>query len=125
MLKNTINPALVLDKHMIPCRDENEKRLLYAYLSKKRELAEHLSQVIYVLKKIFYRKHHVINRFFTVHMVINRNKTYFLFRKITLNISSGFQIISSESGQILYDHTINKSLFNICNHSLKIRTFKS
>ncbi|EOS81890.1 hypothetical protein C817_00284 [Dorea sp. 5-2] len=48
MLKQ-ITPALVLDKHMIPCRDENEKRLLYAYLSKKRELAEHLSQIIYVL----------------------------------------------------------------------------
>lgn len=49
MLKQ-ITPALVLDKHMIPCRDENEKRLLYAYLSKKRELAEHLSQIIYVLE---------------------------------------------------------------------------
>ena len=48
-VRNTITPALVLDKHMIPCRDENEKRLLYAYLSKKRELAEHLSQIIYVL----------------------------------------------------------------------------
>ena len=51
MLKQ-ITPALVLDKHMIPCRDENEKRLLYAYLSKKRELAEHLSQIIYVLYQI-------------------------------------------------------------------------
>lgn len=51
MLKQ-ITPALVLDKHMIPCRDENEKRLLYAYLSKKRELAEHLSQIIYVLEQI-------------------------------------------------------------------------
>lgn len=51
-IRNTITPALVLDKHMIPCRDENEKRLLYAYLSKKRELAEHLSQIIYVLKQV-------------------------------------------------------------------------
>ncbi len=51
MLKQ-ITPALVLDKHMIPCRDENEKRLLYAYLSKKRELAEHLSQIIYVLHNV-------------------------------------------------------------------------
>ena len=49
-IRNTITPALVLDKHMIPCRDGNEKRLLYAYLSKKRELAEHLSQIIYVLQ---------------------------------------------------------------------------
>ncbi len=51
-IRNTITPALVLDKHMIPCRDENEKRLLYAYLSKKRELAEHLSQIIYVLDDV-------------------------------------------------------------------------
>lgn len=54
-IRNTITPALVLDKHMIPCRDENEKRLLYAYLSKKRELAEHLSQIIYVLHHVCYR----------------------------------------------------------------------
>ena len=38
---------------MIPCRDEIEKRLLDVYLSKKRELAEHLSQIIYVLQDIF------------------------------------------------------------------------
>lgn len=75
-VRNTITPALVLDKHMIPCRDENEKRLLYAYLSKKRELAEHLSQIIYVLDYVTERKEIIIKSRTCVNALVDRNQPY-------------------------------------------------
>ena len=80
-IRNTITPALVLDKHMIPYRDENEKRLLYAYLSKKRELAEHLSQIIYVLDDVLEWSDVVVLPY-RVNAVMDCDISYALARKI-------------------------------------------
>lgn len=95
MLKQ-ITPALVLDKHMIPCRDENEKRLLYAYLSKKRELAEHLSQIIYVLEQIFERRHLVISCA-CVDTVADRYVAYPLAGEIHIGVIPCLQVVTPKT----------------------------
>ena len=96
-IRNTITPALVLDKHMIPCRDENEKRLLYAYLSKKRELAEHLSQIIYVLDDVAERCNIHLSVVYGVHTIIDCNVTYIMVWEKYLDISTRFKIIPPQS----------------------------
>lgn len=95
MLKQ-ITPALVLDKHMIPCRDENEKRLLYAYLSKKRELAEHLSQIIYVLKQVLERSHLIVPRS-GVNPIADCDIAYLLAREIYFGIISRLQVVTPKT----------------------------
>ncbi len=111
-IRNTITPALVLDKHMIPCRDENEKRLLYAYLSKKRELAEHLSQIIYVLHDIQKRDEFTAGVVGTVNTVGDSNKTDTLFTEEYLGIKPYLKVIPPDTAHIFYYNCSNVAVFN-------------
>ena len=86
----------MLDKHMIPCRDEIETRLIDVYLSKKRKLAEHLSQIIYVLKQVLERSHLIIPHR-GVNPVADCDIAYLLAREIYLGIISRLQVVTPKA----------------------------
>ena len=60
-----------------------------------------------------------------VDIIVDSNKTYTISRKNTSHITAGFNILTSKSGKILYNHTVDLSLHNIIHHFFESRAIKN
>ena len=109
---------------MIPCRDEIEKRLIDVYLSKKRELAEHLSQIIYVLHNVQKWGKIGILLIFTVNSVVHRDKADTLLRKENFRIKAHSQIVTAQPRHIFDNDNGHIPGLNFRQHFLETRTLK-
>jgi len=54
-------------------------------------------------------------------VIIRRNKAHILFLEM-LYLQADFHIISTESGQVFYNHKVDVSCMNVREHSLKCGT---
>ena len=70
------------------------------------------------------RREVVIRLYFAVHVVVDRDKLHVVFRENNFRIVADFEIVSTETGHILDDHSFNKPCFDSFHHSLKIRSIK-
>ena len=52
-------------------------------------------------------------------VIVDGNKANIIFRKRQLNISSGLNIISAETGQVFYDNDTDLAIFHVCHHAFK------
>ena len=66
----------------------------------------------------------VIFAFLRVNIVGNRNEVNVILCKQHLSEHSHLKIVTTKAGQILDDHTLDRSGFHIRDHSLKVRTLK-
>ncbi len=79
---------------------------------------------ILFIKNILDWQKQVICLLYTVDIIRNRNKSHVPLGKIPLKIPSGLDIVTSKTGQILYNHTIHFSGFHIVKHPAKGGTVK-
>lgn len=77
-----------------------------------------------VLEKVSQRGK-IIIAFFAVHTVVDSDEAYILFRKQHFRIHSDLQVITPETGHILYRDQIDISGFNVSQHFLETRTIES
>ena len=70
------------------------------------------------------KRREIIIALFTVNIVIDCNKVYVLFWEHHFSIHTNLQIVTSETGHILYNHHVDKTSFNIGQHLLKSRSVK-
>ena len=55
-------------------------------------------------------------------IIVDGDKPNIIFGKRQLDISSGFNIISAETGQIFYDNDTDLAIFYVCHHAFKAGT---
>lgn len=59
-----------------------------------------------------------------IKLICNRNKTDIVRVEILFDIIAGVNGITSQTGQVLDDHTVNMACLNICKHLLKTLTME-
>lgn len=96
--------------------------MIDVYLSKKRELAEHLSQIIYVLHDIPERREIIIPPE-TVHAVIDRNEPHAHLAH-GFHVHADFQIFTSKPAHIFDAYHPDIPLFNLFQHCHKAGAVK-
>ena len=67
----------------------------------------------------------IVLRISTVVMIVHCYKTNTKHREYFFQISPCFNVVSSQSGKVFYDDTVNLMFFCIFKHLLKTRTLKS
>ena len=72
------------------------------------------------------KRHHdiILVALFPVYIVIDSDKSYTQCRENTLDIFAGINILTTETTEILYDHTVDHSTPHIINHIPKSGTVK-
>ena len=55
-------------------------------------------------------------------VIVDSDKANVIFGEGQLNISSGLNIISAETGQIFYDNDTDLAIFHVCHHAFKAGT---
>ncbi len=80
--------------------------------------------IIKIIKNVA-EKHHAIFALKRVRTVVYGYVPYVIIGKNYLDIFARFEIIASQSGQVLCDNSTNLASFNVRHHSLKAVAFES
>ena len=71
------------------------------------------------VKQILQRHHHVVGAAVAVDIVRDSDEPHTVLRQPTLQIAACFDVITAETGQVLYQHTADAPTFHVPQHPLK------
>ena len=71
------------------------------------------------VEQVLQRHHHVVGTAGTVDIVCNGNKSHAVLRQPALQIAACFDVVTAETGQILYQYAADVPAFHVPQHPLK------